>query len=768
MASDLVTIGFKADATGIKQAVNELDNLANKGGKADKIVDTLDSSIDKLNKDFGVLDTSTKKLDASLKKLTDSEVKRLAEEARAMQDEMRGLSTQFQQSDSPLKKFNSNVRLSDKEMATFSRRSGQAGIQFQQFIGQVQGGQGVMLALSQQSADLGFVLGAPLVGAVAGISASLVGLLIPNLIDTTSSMEDLDKAMEGIKKTATDNDGILSFTKSIAELAKESEAAARLMVMAAQQSAKEAGKAAAEGIGEEFNDAFDVTIFQTNFDALKSIAGTALGTGYSVSQEYKDLGEQFGFTGADARQAGIDILVSLRNMEQSVSRGLPDAGEKIKEFQEDLSTLAETATGKNKVKLLTFVTSISEYVEKAKTASEMSKLFNETLESSKLDIPTEKTNKLNEAISSISSSLESQIIALRDGEEAAIRYNIAQSLGLASAKDIPATIDAQINKINDLKSAQQSALDMQKEWEAEDAAYAKEQENKAKAEAKAMAESEKNINSMINQVDNLGGAWSNTADTIAQAMGDIVGGLDSYSSKMENIAKLQAGLQKERELEKTTIQDKIRIDASLADLEQRTTAAQLSGISQIAGASATLFKEQSKEREALNKAEQVFTAIEIALALKKAAVSVAAGAAKFFEQSGWGGFAGVAAMIGVMGGLGFSGGSSGGASPSAVDLQESQGTGTVLGSDDKSESILEALENYNDIGIDQLGALNGILNAMTSLSSGIENLAVSLITSSIFGGSNVSGIGTTKAYNSSFFGDMGTDEATSAKPQLNY
>ena len=75
----------------------------------------------------------------------------------------------------------------DKAMAQFSRRSGQAGIQFQQFIGQVQGGQGVMLALSQQSADLGFVLGAPLIGAIAGISASLIGLLIPNLIDTNFS-----------------------------------------------------------------------------------------------------------------------------------------------------------------------------------------------------------------------------------------------------------------------------------------------------------------------------------------------------------------------------------------------------------------------------------------------------------------------------------------------------------------------------------------------------------------------------------------------------
>lgn len=56
------------------------------------------------------------------------------------------------------------------------RNAGMAGIQFQQFIGQVQGGQSAMLALSQQSADLGFVLGAPLLGAVVGIGASVLGM----------------------------------------------------------------------------------------------------------------------------------------------------------------------------------------------------------------------------------------------------------------------------------------------------------------------------------------------------------------------------------------------------------------------------------------------------------------------------------------------------------------------------------------------------------------------------------------------------------------
>jgi len=71
------------------------------------------------------------------------------------------------------------------------RSAGMAGIQIQQFVGQVQGGQSAMLALSQQGADLGFVLGAPLAGAVIGISASIAGFLIPQLIGAQVETEGL-------------------------------------------------------------------------------------------------------------------------------------------------------------------------------------------------------------------------------------------------------------------------------------------------------------------------------------------------------------------------------------------------------------------------------------------------------------------------------------------------------------------------------------------------------------------------------------------------
>ena len=80
-----------------------------------------------------------------------------------------------------------------------SRGAGQAGIQIQQFVGQVQGGQDAMLALSAQAADLGIVLGAPIVGAVVGIAAALGGSLIPSLSGSSDALEQLIEKLAALE-----------------------------------------------------------------------------------------------------------------------------------------------------------------------------------------------------------------------------------------------------------------------------------------------------------------------------------------------------------------------------------------------------------------------------------------------------------------------------------------------------------------------------------------------------------------------------------------
>ena len=118
----------------------------------EKLVVQLIADVDQYKKEMtdagGVTEKTQKKINTSLNKITES---------------MRGASTGFK---------------------GLGRNAGQAGIQIQQFVGQVQGGQSVFVALSQQAADLGIVLGAPLVGVIVSLGAVLAGTLLPTLFDT--------------------------------------------------------------------------------------------------------------------------------------------------------------------------------------------------------------------------------------------------------------------------------------------------------------------------------------------------------------------------------------------------------------------------------------------------------------------------------------------------------------------------------------------------------------------------------------------------------
>ena len=78
------------------------------------------------------------------------------------------------------------------------RSAGQAGIQVQQLVGQVTSGVNPMVALSQQSADLGFVLGVPLLGAVVSIAAALGTVLLPRLFETEKGFADLRKEIDSV------------------------------------------------------------------------------------------------------------------------------------------------------------------------------------------------------------------------------------------------------------------------------------------------------------------------------------------------------------------------------------------------------------------------------------------------------------------------------------------------------------------------------------------------------------------------------------------
>lgn len=92
----------------------------------------------------------------------------------------------------------------NKRLGRFGRSAGQAGIQIQQFVGQVQGGVSPMVALSQQATDLGFVLGFPLLGAVTGIAAALAGPLVSSLFEAGEEVETTAERLANLTKAMDD------------------------------------------------------------------------------------------------------------------------------------------------------------------------------------------------------------------------------------------------------------------------------------------------------------------------------------------------------------------------------------------------------------------------------------------------------------------------------------------------------------------------------------------------------------------------------------
>ncbi|AGH16074.1 tail length tape measure protein [Vibrio phage pYD21-A] len=180
------------------------------------------------------------------------------------------------------------ARSVNNNMASIGRGAGQAGIQLQQFIGQIQGGQNAMLALSQQSADLGFVLGAPLVGAVVGIGASIAGLLLPSLFDSTSASEDLEEALESLSQVVkTNSDGVNVLSNEYALLAKQSTSLARSQLLLARVNARDVlvqSASAAEEAFDEFDTLFNAIDQAATGGTFDNLDRTLERTGLTISE----------------------------------------------------------------------------------------------------------------------------------------------------------------------------------------------------------------------------------------------------------------------------------------------------------------------------------------------------------------------------------------------------------------------------------------------------------------------------------------------------
>lgn len=258
------------------------------------------------------------------------------------------------------------------------------------------------------------------------------------------------------------------------------------------------------------------------------------------------------------------------------------------------------------------------------------------------------------------------------------------------------------------------------------------------------------VSSLADSIDNLGGAWSRTGSIVVDTFGTISDALNDYSAKMTEIGKLQSSLDDERQKSGA---DNAKLDKMQMKLNHERASAEIGNYRNIAGAAESMFSEKTAAAKAFGAINKVLAIAEIAMSYQKIAAGSAATTAHVAQEGTKQGanaltaitgafaapfpvnFAMGAAMIGIMAGL--LGGSFGGGGASYA-MPEEGGTGTVLGdSSAQSESISNAMDNYDDIQIDQLAELRGIRTALSGLSGGIERLASQFSTSLDFGDSGV-------------------------------
>jgi hypothetical protein len=252
--------------------------------------------------------------------------------------------------------------------------AGRAGIQIQQLVGQIQGGQNVFLALSAQATDLGIVLGAPLLGVIVGLGAALGGTLAPALFKSTDAAGDLEKALSALGEVAeTTDDGIVVLTKEIQDLANVSELAARGRLTVALLDAEKAAKAAALGIsdafgGSNFVDSLLFDIENLTDEIRSGLGGSLAGFTPEATSQARRIGEAFGAAGDKAVGLGLEVGGLIVNFEKLRDhKSLTALRDRLTEL-----SLGAASTNKNATEFLSMIQKFLAGAQQAVTAGEFS------------------------------------------------------------------------------------------------------------------------------------------------------------------------------------------------------------------------------------------------------------------------------------------------------------------------------------------------------------------------------------------------------------
>lgn len=358
----------------------------------------------------------------------------------------------FDQVNNDLKKTNGNLtRMYDngtRKGRNFRQQIQQVGYQVQDFAVQVGGGQNAMLAFGQQGSQLAgaFGPGGAIFGAVIAIGSVLAANFIPALFNAGKATEDLTEKIRELVKAST-----------------LSESQARVLIKAEKDQIKEKEKL----IKKSQEEIKQTKIGLANQDLI-------IANYDKESKVYKKLikGREEAQAVIDKETASVELnkaAISDLNKDIELYTSLI-AGESIpatlkqrdaiKEITDSLQSQVDLF-GKNERQVAIYTATQNNATQE--DIKRINALY-DLIEAEKLALATAQQKSADEkrnekVLDSVTSSLATQIMTLELGEEAAFAYNIAQRLNLETAEQIPPAIQAQINKLNELKGVQSEVGD---------------------------------------------------------------------------------------------------------------------------------------------------------------------------------------------------------------------------------------------------------------------------------------------------------------------
>ncbi len=349
-----------------------------------------------------------------------------------------------------------------KASAQFGRKAAMAGIQFEQMAGQIAMGQNPMRAVGVQAADLGFVLGTPLLGAIIGISAAIGSVMIPMLIDANLSLRKLNKLSEELTEVFKINEqGVVELAGSLDTLKQQFGEVADLTLTIANIDAFKGYRSALKNLTKDFKKfAVSQAVFSSDFENLNKRYEKSGQASRSYEKDLAEVSKRF--------KISRDDVLALSSAYDKLKSGEEGAGRAATELFDNI--LAKQGNKAN-----TSLQRVAKSIRDQSLALEEFNAFkNNTIDLDKqsLSIGQKLIQSLNEQFL-VATNQERELLKLKGITEEA---EIQEILRLRQAiKDEKARTDAT------KKAAQERAKAFEDEMRAHSSAYKKliDSQNKA-------------------------------------------------------------------------------------------------------------------------------------------------------------------------------------------------------------------------------------------------------------------------------------------------